>query len=334
MPWMRPAHRESPNASGKFMSDAIIPHELPTGVTRFLVWVTRVAAACAELWRANAWLLGLASPAELVSMHLAIVGAFFGMVWLTHREAAAALLVDAAMLFLTGPLAAVGMIMRRRGRPVVLAVARTTTAPVSAAESLYSDIVAGRRPRRDPSNQLSILDRLSSSDLATQQFAVAAISRNYRPEMHAALMAALQSPTPAVRVQAAAVFAKLREHFTSEARRLLQSSASNAADVETLPRRSQTAAACRELARSPFLDDAVTRALMDKVRHLEAEPAPAVSEPAPGAPVAEPVLYDNRAIEMATVAGRKAIAVEAHTSAASRIARLFGSSSRGLEQVA
>ena len=35
------------------------------------------------------------------------------------------------------------------------------------------------------------------------------------------LLAALQSPTPAVRVQAAAVFAKLRERFGAETKRLL-----------------------------------------------------------------------------------------------------------------
>jgi hypothetical protein len=283
------------------MGEALTPADAPTAVIRFLHRVVRVLVACAELWIAHAWFLGLTSWAALVSMHLAIVATFFGAGWLVTRKAADGLLVDGVMLFLTGPLAAVGMILRRRKHPAVLTVARATTAaPVSPAECLYANIVAGRRPRRDPSNQLSILDRLSSCDLATQQFAVAAISRAYCPEMHPALMAALQSQTPAVRVQAAAVFAKLREQYASEASRLLEPLGSNIADVETLSRRSQAVAACREIARSPFLDDAVTRALMDRARHLEAELAPAVSAPAPASAVAEPVMYDNPASEMAT----------------------------------
>jgi hypothetical protein len=267
-------------------------------------------------------------------MHLGTVGAFLGVVWLINRKTAGGLLVDGAMLFLTGPLAAGGMILRRQGRPAVLAVERPTLSPVSPAESLYTDIVAGRRPHRDPSNQLSILDRLSSCDLANQQFAVAAISRTYRPEMHPALMAALQSKTPAIRVQAAAVFAKLREQYASEAKHLLELANYNAADVEIFPRQNQIAAACRELARSPFLDDAVTRALIDKARHIEAELTPAVSVPVPASAVAKPAMYDKPASETATVSERHGTALEAHALAARRIARLFRSPSGGLERTA
>jgi hypothetical protein len=313
------------------MGEALTPAAAPNGMTRFFFWVARVVVACAELWIAYAWFSGLTSLATLVSMHLASVGAFFGAIWLTNQKATGSLLVEGAMLFLTGPLAAIGMSLHRQKRTVVLAVARRPIASVSPAESLYLDIMGGRRPRRDPSNQLSILDRLSSCDLATQQFAVAAISRIYCPEMHPALMAALQSQTPAVRVQAAAVFAKLREQHASEARRILEAPSS---DIETLARRGQTVSACREIARSPFLDDAVTRALMDRARHLEAELPPAVSAPEPASVEAESVMYDNPANEIAKVPQARVGVVEAQSLGPSRIARLSKSSSSGVERVA
>lgn len=297
-------------------------------------WLVRIAVACAELWNAQAWLFGLASPGTLVAMHVAIVAVFVGAFWLIDRKAAGGLLIDAAMLLLTGPLAAVGMLLRRQKCAAVVAISAAPTAPVSLAEALYSDVVAGRRPRRDPSNRLSILDRLSGGDLATQQFAVAAISRTYRPEMHPALMAALQSQIPAIRVQAAAVFAKLREQYASQAKRLLRTSVSTADDGETLPQQKRTAAACRNLARSPFLDEVVIQALMDKAHRLEEELAAAVSAPATAYAATEPVMDSCAGIEMTLASENRGIAIEADTSAARRIARFLGSPFERLERVA
>lgn len=316
------------------MGEALTPAAMPTGMARFLFWTIRVVVACAELWIAYAWFSELTSLTALVSMHVTSVAAFFGAVWLTNQTVTGNLLIDGAMLFLTGPLAAIGMILHRQERPVALGIARRTMAPVSRAASLYSDIKAGRRPRRDPSNQLSILDRLSSCDLATQHFAVAAISRAYCPEMHPALMAALQSQTPAVRVQAAAVFAKLREQYALEAKRLLEAPDSSIADTETFARRSQTVVACREIARSPFLDDAVTQALMNRARQLEAELALTVSAPEPASVGAEPVMDDKPASETTKVLQAHAGIVEAQSVVSSRIAQLSKSSSSGMERVA
>jgi hypothetical protein len=80
--------------------------------------------------------------------------------------------------------------------------------------------------------------------------------------MHPALMAALRSTTPAVRVQAAAVFAKLRERFGSEARRLLSEGPGGA-----------DAAQAGALADSPFLDAATASALRALARAARPEPA-------------------------------------------------------------
>lgn len=316
------------------MGEALTLGAVPARAARFLFWMVRLVVACAEVWIAYAWFSELTSLTALVAMHLASVGAFFGAVWLINQKATGSLLVDSAILLLTGPLAATGMILRRQKHSIGLTIAHPTTAPVSLAESLYSDIVAGRRPRRDPSNQLSILDRLSRYDLAIQQFAVAAILRAYCPEMHPALMAALQSQTPAVRVQAAAVFAKLREQYASEARRLLEAPNSDIAGTETLARRSQTLAAYREITRSPFLDDVVTQALMDRVRQIEAELASVVSAPAPAPSGSEPVMHDNLGSEMARALKTQALVEEAHTLAPSGTAWLSGSSSGGVERVA
>jgi hypothetical protein len=147
-------------------------------------------------------------------------------------------------------------------------------------------------------------------------------------------MAALQSQTSAVRVQAAAVFAKLREQHALEARRLLEAPDSSISDTETFARRSQNLADCREIARSPFLDNAVTQALINRARQLEAELAPPVSAPEPALVGAEPVMDDKPASEMTKVIKAHAEIVEAQFLASSRIARLSKSSSGGMERVA
>lgn len=61
----------------------------------------------------------------------------------------------------------------------------------------------------------------ASDDLPAQQRAMASISRSYRPEMRDGLRLALESDVPAIRVQAAAVHARLRGEFDARAKALL-----------------------------------------------------------------------------------------------------------------
>ena len=78
----------------------------------------------------------------------------------------------------------------------------------------------------------AFLDRLACGTLDQQQGAIAAISRDYHPNMRPALMAALASPVPALRVQAAAVFARLRGTYGERAKALLACEDASAQDLQ------------------------------------------------------------------------------------------------------
>ena len=246
------------------MNGVVTAGQVPR-VTRSVIWILRSAAAGLELWYVFAWIGGYITSSTLIALHFATASGFAALVLVSRRNIVGGLLVDAMLLMFTGPLAAVEMLTRRRARrPARRRAQAYEGRAIPVADKLFAHIEAGRRPRRDPSVRLSLADRLSHGDLDEQQFAVAMMFRSYRPEMHPMLVMALQSPTPAIRVQAAAVFAKLRERCSAEARALLDTSTDAPGE---LPR---CAAACRALARSHFLDDAVIEALLARAAQCEA----------------------------------------------------------------
>jgi hypothetical protein len=251
------------------------PIAIPTGGA-FLTACARVVAATAELWFVYAWLFGLVAESMLIVLHFATAIAVACVAILFRRTVRAGLLVDAVLLLLTGPLAAIEMLTRGplARRPALTLVADAPE-QTTAADALHKAVLADRRPRRDPSGRRSIADRLASGDLEEQQFAIAALLRSYQPEMHPMLMSALQSPTPAIRVQAAAVFAKLRERISAQAKDLL---ASQPLDLSS---RLETSTSCRTLARSPFLDCSVADALIAKAAELDEDAADAITDAAP-----------------------------------------------------
>lgn len=249
------------------------------GLLRFLI-------ASTELWLGCLWLAGRAAPLTLLAAHAAVAGTLLAVAWACRRRDTG-LWLDAALILFTGPLGAVSMLWQRGSRtPVDAAAALRDAQPSrdkSRAEALHADLLAGRRRRGDPGNRLSMMDRVTRGGLADQQFAIAMLSLKYQPEMHPVLLAALQSPAPAVRVQAAAVFAKLRERFGAETKRLLAPDPGAAGD----PRQQrERAAACRRLAASPFTDGGVAAALLDRARSLEADPAEAPAAHATAPPAA------------------------------------------------
>jgi hypothetical protein len=89
------------------------------------------------------------------------------------------------------------------------------------------------------------------------------ISQRYEPEMFSALVSALQSTTPAVRVQAAAVFAKLRERMSSEAKAILSTQAGLLEGATVAPGAGDPVlvARCSRLAASGFVDSDTGREL-------------------------------------------------------------------------
>lgn len=88
------------------------------------------------------------------------------------------------------------------------------------AERICTEITEGRRPRPSELAEPCLAEVFATGSLAEQQTALAAMVRYYAPELRPALDCALASEIPAVRVQAAAVFAHLRDTFAARARAL------------------------------------------------------------------------------------------------------------------
>lgn len=118
-----------------------------------------------------------------------------------------------------------------------------------AATRLADSLRDGRR-RRDRSPPPSFADAFASGDVPLQQRMIGAISRRYRPEMREALSRALASDVPAIRVQAAAVHARLRGRFEAAAKAML--------DAGAAPDAREAA----DVAGSGFLNPAVRTALL------------------------------------------------------------------------
>ena len=95
------------------------------------------------------------------------------------------------------------------------------TAPSETrAELLARRIREGRRRALSDTLPPSYAEIFDRGDLSLQERAMSAMSRGYRPQMRPALDAALASDIPAIRVQAAAIHAKLRGHYEGVIRTL------------------------------------------------------------------------------------------------------------------
>lgn len=250
------------------MSVSAVPR--PSRVSRALIAILRLGVAGAEIWIAYAWFVKTVSPVTLLAAHAALVGLIFFLAWSFRAYAGTGLWTDSVILLLTGPLAVISLL--RHGPPTRDPMRDSSnivasTACASQADRIDAQIVADRRPRCAPENGVSLMDRITSCDLEEQQAAVAMLSTIYRNELHPVLMAGLQSPTPVIRVQSAAVFAKLRERFGAEARKLLAFDLTDDPALEP----SVLAAACRDLARSPFADDRIATSLCCKADALHPE---------------------------------------------------------------
>lgn len=96
----------------------------------------------------------------------------------------------------------------------------------SSVTQTYDRIVSGRVQRFDTAAPLDFLEVIRSGDLEERQRALGLIARHFHPDYAPVLNAALRSTEPVVRVQAAAVVARVREdlkakiaHLTREERR-------------------------------------------------------------------------------------------------------------------
>lgn len=181
---------------------------------------------------------------------------------------------------LVGPVGGLVLVIVDLGRddaPSPLAETGNTVRPQSRAEALHAQIRQGRRRHSRGAPPDAFSDVFAAGDLAQQQTAIAAISRDYRPEMLPALRLALASKTPAVRVQAAAVYAKLRGSFGERAKSVRAALAAGKLSPDVI-------AEARAVAESGFVDAQTETELRAQAKtrpvRTKARPAPVQPEEA------------------------------------------------------
>jgi len=257
---------------------------------RSLPRIVEAIVAALEALIAYAWLIQLISAVYLIAAHFAVVlGYFLAASWVAGGLSGT-IVFRSAMLFLVGPLVEVGLVTslvaggheekakadRAPAGAGPAADPSATELQSAQADAVLAQIVAGRRSRRDASNRGSLKQGIESGDLDAQQFAIAMISQRYEPEMYPALVSALKSRTPAVRAQAAAVFAKLRERMNSEAKAILRTKSGLLADATAAPRLGDAVLSerCSRLADSGFVDSDTGEELRRLAQILEVGSGP------------------------------------------------------------
>lgn len=161
-----------------------------------------------------------------VSLHVACVALLAGWVWILRKyrmdgQGALLLLVSTAAL---GPIGFVGAVFSLALRQVSGRISARKLdeyyawmageTKVDAAAELYKDLTLGReQPGRDMANA-TIIDLLRWGTLDEKYKMIAALGRNFRPELVPALRFALASEDPTIRIQAAALVAKVEKDFT------------------------------------------------------------------------------------------------------------------------
>ena len=171
------------------------------------VWVTRHAGSMTVLvWHVFATLF-IAS-----------------LIWGIVRRNPDSLAGAALLCLLLGPIGGIVLAIADVGqrRPMHRSpVERQATAGGTRADRLHAQIVQDRRRQSNHVAPTTFAQIFRTGTLARQQEAIAAISLSYRSEMLPALRQALDSEIAAIRVQAAAVYAKLRGQFGDRAKAIL-----------------------------------------------------------------------------------------------------------------
>ena len=189
----------------------------------FISIVTLMDCGLIYLWRR-----GDISALDAVSAHTATVLLALFASWLIRRSVRTELPVTILLLLfgpLGGPVVAISRLLSRLVRPIeyVPEILDTENAAASLAEEVFDSIRQSRRYNPGYSRLNSFSSTFYNGDDAAQSAAIAAITRRYSPSMRPALDAALSSNNPALRVQAAAVFAKLRTSYSERATEVLLS---------------------------------------------------------------------------------------------------------------
>lgn len=178
------------------------------------------------------WVIGTTGTLAAIAYHDLIVAVYYVISRRTARPFGLDPRGMVFLLVLLGPFGGVALSVAHAATALHEWVATwrhggAAKAPVAKpaptqADLIYAQIKQGRRRQISTAAIRSYDQIFQDGALPDQQAAIAAISRWYQPQMYPALQTALFSNVPVVRVQAAAVFAKLRGDFEAEAKTLLK----------------------------------------------------------------------------------------------------------------
>jgi hypothetical protein len=229
-------------------------------------------------------ILAVATWADVLSLGVALVGhvavcVVLGL-WFRRRVTDDVLMPGFLMLVvaLSGPIGAAGMLLlagrmtRRRPDTTLLAawydrIAHATELDQTAR--LAGAIGNGRAVDARASLPGSFATLLQSGAIGEQQTALGIIARNFDPEYLPALKSALASSKPVIRVQAAAVAARLRPEIKARVARAIEGSGSMCSEPADVPRAMRHVAVLRRYLESGLLeiaDQSAAEAALVRVR--------------------------------------------------------------------
>ena len=226
-----------------------------------------IDAALLSLWLAR-WL----TTAQMFALHLLGAGLVLVLAALLDRKSVFSALLEAGLCLLAGPLGTLVLQLARLGQDHTAANRNDLTdldddaaKPLSPADAIHAMHMQGRRSMLSHPEEQSYAEMLRHGDLLRQNEVIGAISRNYEPEMYPALSLALGSSSPALKVQAAAVFSKLRRTLGEEANDLLGSDLATLTPDEALDHHQRLL----RVARSGFVDAGKVQALLACAQAIE-----------------------------------------------------------------
>lgn len=236
-----------------------------------LLFNTMIAVDAALL---SLWLADRLSTWHMFVMHMIGAVLLLGVVALLDRKSILGAVIEASLCILAGPLGTIVLQLTRLGQGQVATnpdhldalsdLQNESSKPVSPSDAIHAMHVQGRRSTLRQDDSQSYADMLRNGDLLRHNEVIGAISRNYEPEMYPALSMALGSSSPALKVQAAAVFSKLRRTLGEEANELLQIDQTQLMPDEALEHHRRLL----RVAQSGFVDAAKMQALIARAEAI------------------------------------------------------------------
>lgn len=216
-----------------------------TRTTHQREWLAIICVLTGEAAVAGLMLRSNISPGTILAVHCAAVS-WIWLILFMGRQNGADLTLAALILLLVaaagpaGALAAAFMLAfsgRAGAGPQVLDrwYRRLASAGgVDPAIAMHDRVVAGRVLRLDAPPPGLFSDIIANGTLSERQSALGLIARHFHPDYSPALEAALRSPEPVVRVQAAAVVARVRADLKLKIASLMAMESQTGAPVQTV----------------------------------------------------------------------------------------------------